>query len=278
MSEEYKIRRKRLHRKRHQTDDSDDELSEERRLMANSQERVRMQRINHALEDLKQVLPEEFHPCRRRMSKIRTLRSAMDYISGLSLMLEQDNERRREMYMQARQYVTSVQHECNVMYGENSNVYQSQTPTTYYPCLGPLCEDLSVSATPIVQQTPQKQTTTTSRQLFFNAPTKRLPQHIDVDITPDVITAGRSMSNRDGRTFSTTPSSNRKPCAVTSASTISSNFYGSSNNASDMSVMTAGYDVVLTRAGESRGTFSRAQTMTASDGTGQMTRVDLCND
>lgn len=231
--EEFKIRRKRFHRKRHFSGESEDELSEQRRLMANSQERVRMQRINVALEDLKQVLPEEYHPCRRRMSKIRTLRSAMEYISNLSKMLEQDNERRRMLYLQAKEYVACVQQECKSVYGEDANInlYQTPTLTTFYPYLGPLCMDFIGPATQTFEQTPQKQTAATSRQLHFNAPTKRIPPQSDVDITPDFITAGRlrnacdeTPTYRKSCPVMSTPT-NRKSCSVTSSATFPSPFH-----------------------------------------------------
>nr|XP_002738800.1 PREDICTED: protein dimmed-like [Saccoglossus kowalevskii] len=56
-----------------------------RRLKANSQERMRMHRLNTALDELRKVIPRQL--CDRRLSKIKTLRLAISYISALADMV-----------------------------------------------------------------------------------------------------------------------------------------------------------------------------------------------
>ena len=96
-------------RKRKRVEEEDNE-SETKRLLANSQERVRMQRLNEALEQLKNVLPPHFHAYQKRMSKIRTLRLAMNYIATLSDLIEKDNARREAAYRQTLQYIQEHGH------------------------------------------------------------------------------------------------------------------------------------------------------------------------
>lgn len=271
--EEFKICRKRLHRKRHLTEESEDEISEQKRLLANSQERVRMQRINVALENLKQALPEEYQPCRRRMSKIRTLRSAMDYIRGLSEMLDKDNERRRMMYMQAREYVAAVQKECHAAYGSDISLYQ--TPTPYFPYLGPLCEDYSGPTFQIDEQTPEKQMTAVHRQLDFNAPTKRLPPHRDDEITPEIITAGRSDCLRDARRREVTMTRRISSATITSGALLSP-FTGTRNDHELNASFVTTKDIDA-RPIEARSTCARARTEGCFDVVPK-TIVDLCED
>nr|KAG5691832.1 hypothetical protein BaRGS_016644 [Batillaria attramentaria] len=67
-----------------------DEEAEKKRVLANSQERERMNRLNRALNNLRKALPAEYSLYNRRLSKIRTLRLAINYIKGLSEMLQQD--------------------------------------------------------------------------------------------------------------------------------------------------------------------------------------------
>ncbi|KAL4226934.1 hypothetical protein ACF0H5_014912 [Mactra antiquata] len=130
--------------------EDDDSESEMRRLTANSQERVRMQKINNALEDLKKCLPESFHLHHRRMSKIRALRSAMVYIRGLSQLLHEDNMRRQGQYMQAMDYMRCLYESQQVYVPEVGRTCSAlQTPETNYPYLGPLCaKTQSVVETP----------------------------------------------------------------------------------------------------------------------------------
>ncbi|XP_060558938.1 uncharacterized protein LOC132719206 [Ruditapes philippinarum] len=148
---EYKIRPGRKCKKRNiEDEDSENEL---KRLTANSQERIRMQKINGALEDLKKCLPEQFHLNHRRMSKIRALRCAMMYIRNLSQMINDDNIRRQREYMQAMDYVRSM---CDVRFITNrpevaNQPGQSQTTVIpYYPYLEPLCAE----PIPSMYQTP----------------------------------------------------------------------------------------------------------------------------
>ena len=100
-----KRRGPRKSRKRRRDEEEDDDESESRRLLANTQERVRMQRLNVALEELKKALPPHFHTFQKRLSKIRTLRLAMNYIATLSDLIQKDNARREAAYRQTLQYV-----------------------------------------------------------------------------------------------------------------------------------------------------------------------------
>ncbi|KAH3819084.1 hypothetical protein DPMN_120815 [Dreissena polymorpha] len=204
-------------------EEEDEEVMEQKRLMANSQERLRMQRINAALEDLKHTLPEEYHPSERRMSKIRTLRSAMDYIRGLSELLEEDNIRRQQIYAQTKEYVKAMyghallgQSEC--LYGAG---FQSPTQSGFsslFPYLGPLCSDDGSSYFRTPQQTtPLRQMA--PRHLEFNAPRKsRYPETIDTTPT-EFIVAGKTNARNPACQFqdqdlSRTPvsSTRHRPC------------------------------------------------------------------
>ena len=174
-------------------DVEDEEVSERRRQMANNQERVRMHRINVALDVLKNTLPEEYHPCQRRMSKIRTLRSAMDYIRGLSQLIEQDNVRRQHIYTHAKQYVQTMYGQtepvADCMYSNMHGISGTTmlTPVSHtagYPCL----ESLYTSETGNDNFTPQ-QTPPIGfpvgfpRHLDFGAPRKLL-QPVEDAFTP----------------------------------------------------------------------------------------------
>lgn len=131
----------------------EDSDSEQRRLTANSQERIRMQKINSALEELKKCLPEQFHLHHRRMSKIRALRCAMVYIRNLSQLIHEDNLRRQEHYMHAMNYMRSVYDPrfsgMSPDVGDVNEMQASAIP--YYPYLGQLCADsvASVYQTPV---------------------------------------------------------------------------------------------------------------------------------
>ena len=83
----------------------EDEESEAKRMLANTQERIRMQKMNAALEELKKVLPPHVHAFQKRLSKIRTLRLAMNYIAWLSDMIQQDNARREAAYRHTLQII-----------------------------------------------------------------------------------------------------------------------------------------------------------------------------
>lgn len=68
-----------------------DEMDKKRDL-ANQQERTRMHRLNSALKNLRNAIPYEFskHPPEKNLSKIKTLRIAIEYIRQLSKMLNED--------------------------------------------------------------------------------------------------------------------------------------------------------------------------------------------
>ena len=133
--------------------EDEDSDSEQKRLTANSQERIRMQKINCALEDLKNCLPEQFHLNHRRMSKIRALRCAMMYIRNLSQLIHDDNMRRQKEYMQAMDYMRSM---CDARFIPNTlNVPNSyaQSQTTLMPYLSYI-EPLCTESAPSMYQTP----------------------------------------------------------------------------------------------------------------------------
>lgn len=69
-------------------------LSKYRRKTANARERHRMKEINNAFETLRKVLPdaEEIQPTSCSMTKITTLRLAVNYIRALSEVLADDND------------------------------------------------------------------------------------------------------------------------------------------------------------------------------------------
>ncbi|KAL8580158.1 hypothetical protein ACOMHN_043043 [Nucella lapillus] len=73
-----------------------EEESERKRILANSQERGRMNRLNRALANLRRVLPEELSLSNRRLSKIRTIRLAGSYIRDLTKLLAEDDANRNE--------------------------------------------------------------------------------------------------------------------------------------------------------------------------------------
>ena len=98
-----KKRGPRQSRKRLRTEE--DEESEAKRVLANTQERVRMQKMNVALDELKKVLPPHVHAFQKRMSKIRTLRLAMNYIAWLSDLIQKDNARREAAYRHTLQFI-----------------------------------------------------------------------------------------------------------------------------------------------------------------------------
>ncbi|XP_042237058.1 helix-loop-helix protein delilah-like [Homarus americanus] len=69
-------------------------LSKYRRKTANARERHRMKEINNAFESLRKVLPDamEVHTSSSSMTKITTLRLAVDYIRALSHVLEDTSD------------------------------------------------------------------------------------------------------------------------------------------------------------------------------------------
>ncbi|XP_070193889.1 neurogenic differentiation factor 4-like [Littorina saxatilis] len=92
-----KKRRKKTERKVPLTDED----AEKKRVLANSQERGRMNRLNRALFNLRGALPSEFSVSNRRLSKIRTLRLAARYIRALGDMLAEDDAMRERYPFQA---------------------------------------------------------------------------------------------------------------------------------------------------------------------------------
>lgn len=70
-------------------------LSKYRRKTANARERGRMQDINDAFEQLRRVIPE-LPGAQGKLTKITTLRLAMNYIDALSEMLRNDENDRAE--------------------------------------------------------------------------------------------------------------------------------------------------------------------------------------
>lgn len=136
--------------------EEEDSDGEQRRLVANSQERQRMQKINSALEDLKKCLPEQFHLNHRRMSKIRALRCAMLYIRNMSQLLHEDNMRRQaqSQYAHAVDYMRAMR-DPQYSVPQEEDVVHSPVPAAtgpYYPYLGPLCIDPEAS----MYQTPEQ--------------------------------------------------------------------------------------------------------------------------
>ncbi|XP_045610249.1 helix-loop-helix protein delilah-like [Procambarus clarkii] len=69
-------------------------LSKYRRKTANARERHRMREINNAFESLRKVLPDtvEVHAASATVTKIMTLRLAVEYIRALSDVLEDDSD------------------------------------------------------------------------------------------------------------------------------------------------------------------------------------------
>ncbi|WAR25445.1 OLIG2-like protein [Mya arenaria] len=192
-----RVKRKRKYQQVTEEETVEGDLLEHRRLMANCQERVRMQRINVALDVLKQTLPEEYHPCQRRMSKIRTLRCAMDYIRGLSQLLQDDNLRRQHIYGQAKQFVQGIyvsgDTSSDCMYSSHRTTnFQSVTPyTPLFPYLGPLCTSDASEYMFTPQQTPPvRHDAMIPRQLEFGAPRKQQHSTDDPTTTPQYLMAG----------------------------------------------------------------------------------------
>lgn len=140
--------------------EEDDSDGEQRRLVANTQERLRMQKINGALEDLKKCLPETFHIHHRRMSKIRALRCAMLYIRNMSQLLHEDNMRRQAQaqYAHAVEYMRSMRDPQYAMPQEEEAVHSPAPAASgpYYPYLGPLCIDSEASMYQTPEQNPPK--------------------------------------------------------------------------------------------------------------------------
>ena len=81
---------------------------EEKRKVANVQERKRMKKLSKALEDLRKCIPVEYHLSNRKMSKIRTLRLAVNYIASLTEIIERDNLLKRQAYYLESQMLQST--------------------------------------------------------------------------------------------------------------------------------------------------------------------------
>ena len=103
-----------------------EEEAERKRVLANSQERERMDRLNRALANLRKALPPHFSVCNRRLSKIRTLRLAIRYIRDLSNMLAADDamiERHPPFHHHHQQHLQYPQ--CPLPHPQPFHVFQS---------------------------------------------------------------------------------------------------------------------------------------------------------
>lgn len=107
---------------------SEEEL-DRKRITANIQERRRMQRLNTALERLKRSIPQHLHIQSRRLSKIKTLKLAIDYIAFLNDSLQQDasefKDTNQPTTMSSRDYVHSecnMDHEMTIFSNETANL------------------------------------------------------------------------------------------------------------------------------------------------------------
>ncbi len=65
---------------------------DKKRIAANVQERRRMRKLNEALEQLRSVIPRDTNNQYRRLSKIKTLKLAINYIRYLDNELNSGNE------------------------------------------------------------------------------------------------------------------------------------------------------------------------------------------
>lgn len=75
---------------------TEEEMGEKRQI-ANTQERRRMKRLSQALDNLRKVIPQQYHLYHRKLSKIRTLRLATSYIAALSDMLAKDDAKLQQV-------------------------------------------------------------------------------------------------------------------------------------------------------------------------------------
>ncbi|TKR64251.1 hypothetical protein L596_024819 [Steinernema carpocapsae] len=81
---------KRKYRTRPKSPNTVQESKVRRRKRANSRERKRMQSLNDALETLRQSLPQGSKNDEQKMTKIETLKTALNYIHDLSEALQQN--------------------------------------------------------------------------------------------------------------------------------------------------------------------------------------------
>lgn len=70
-------------------------MTKYRRLKANARERSRMSKMNVAFEELRRLVP--YYPKDGKLTKLTTLRLAMRYISALSELLQEDDQRRADL-------------------------------------------------------------------------------------------------------------------------------------------------------------------------------------
>ncbi|RDD44350.1 Protein atonal-like protein 7-B [Trichoplax sp. H2] len=70
-------------------------MTKYRRLKANARERSRMSKMNIAFEELRRLVP--YYPKDGKLTKLTTLRLAMRYISALSELLQEDDQRRADL-------------------------------------------------------------------------------------------------------------------------------------------------------------------------------------
>jgi hypothetical protein len=67
-----------------------------------------MKKLSKALEDLRKCIPAEYHISNRKMSKIRTLRLAVNYIASLTEIIERDNVLKQQTYHLENQMLQST--------------------------------------------------------------------------------------------------------------------------------------------------------------------------
>ncbi|CAG2233401.1 HAND2 [Mytilus edulis] len=112
---------------------------EERRNTANVQERKRMKKLSKALEDLRKCIPAEYHLTNRKMSKIRTLKLAVNYIASLTDIIDRDNLLKQQAFHHESQLIQSTYSYLMpspiVQQGNISTVQQSGFSPYHTPCI-----------------------------------------------------------------------------------------------------------------------------------------------
>ncbi|XP_052081121.1 uncharacterized protein LOC127719134 [Mytilus californianus] len=113
---------------------------EERRNTANVQERKRMKKLSKALEDLRKCIPAEYHVTNRKMSKIRTLKLAVNYIASLTDIIDRDNLLKQQAFHLESQMLHStysylMPSPVGVQHGNLSTVQQSGFSPYHTPCI-----------------------------------------------------------------------------------------------------------------------------------------------
>ncbi|XP_070566588.1 pancreas transcription factor 1 subunit alpha-like [Ptychodera flava] len=113
------------------------------RKIANVRERCRMREIITGLNTLRNTLPKACAPTGKRLSKIRTLRSAIEYINFLTDVLQKGPDQCN--YTLLRKYKKHLEEKCSVDDGEQRQCQQlyNPWPTPYTepmamrPCIAP---------------------------------------------------------------------------------------------------------------------------------------------